>query len=134
MILSLFDLRDMKIPAVLLAVGSGGAVLEKLYIVWEQPTRWQWTVITVCLAVLPGTVMLVLAGFSQKSGIGDGWALLNMGMLENYKICVFLWGISLAIMALFSVGLLVLHKAHKNTRIPYMPFLTIAYVIRLILV
>ncbi|MBR1851825.1 MAG: hypothetical protein IJ794_01415 [Lachnospiraceae bacterium] len=131
--LTCWDMREKKLPVWLLALGSGCGLVGVSVFIWMGQGSWQWEMLSICLAVLPGVLLIVLAKLTQKAGLGDGWTLLNVGMFETYKTCLFLLGISLMIMAVFSAVLLLLRKATKNTKIPYIPFLALAYLCRLLL-
>lgn len=131
--LACWDMGEKKLPVWLLTLGSGCGIAEVGVLIWPGRENWQWNMLSICLAVLPGIFLMVMAKLTQKAGLGDGWTLLNVGMFETYKTCLFLLGISLLIMAVFSVALLTLRKAGRNTKIPYIPFLALAYLCRLLL-
>ena len=121
------DIREKKVPIWMLLAGSVCGVLTRLISVWVLHEQWQWEFFTMGLAVLPGIFLLLTAKFTHKAGMGDGWTLVNIGLFETYKSCVFAMGVSLVIMAIVSGGLLVLHRVQKQTRMPYLPFLATAY-------
>lgn len=135
LILSVFDLRERKIPVALLFCGTLGAVCGSgwtLVSVIREQGQWQWPFLSMLLGMVPGVFVIAMARLTEKVGAGDGWILCNLGLLTDYRICVGLWGMSIIIMAIFSGGMLALKKVKGNTRIPYLPFLTLAYVVGLV--
>ena len=128
-ILAIWDIKEKKIPVWILIVGTVCGGICGLGFSHEK----QWELVMMCMAVMPGIFLVIIARLTQKAGAGDGWALVNIGLVESYKICIFLLGISLMIMALVSGVLLFLHKVNKNTKLPYLPFLMLAYLCKFLL-
>lgn len=77
----------------------------------------------------PGTGLFVIALATGKAGYGDGIALLCLGMLLGGGKSLLLLGLSLIFISVVSLVLLVVHKAGRNTPIPYLPFLTGAWLV-----
>ncbi len=130
-VLSVFDGREQKVPVGLLGVGTLLALVLVARDCLAYSQYWQRIVLTAVLGLIPGVFMLLAAYITHKVGYGDGMALLAVGMLVGYKSC---WGmlcISLMIMSFWCIGILVFRKGTKNTRLPYLPFLTIAYLLGL---
>ena len=74
--------------------------------------------------LLPGFGLLLLAFATKKGiGIGDGLMLMVLGLFEGGALAwkVLLWGLFLQ--SIFAIILLVLRKAGRNTKIPFIPFL-----------
>lgn len=119
--LSIWDLRERKVPVWLLvlggiwalgagiASGTGGTVLE-----WG-------------IALVPGGVLLLLALATRKAGLADGIVAVQMGLLLGYRETMLVLTVSLLAMSAFSMILLAAHKVQKTTAIPYIPFLCAAY-------
>ena len=61
------------------------------------------------------------------AGYGDGVALLILGMISGAGKSLMIFGFSLFLAAVFSVVMLVLGKAGRNTAIPFLPFLAAAW-------
>ena len=129
-VLAFWDAKEKKVPVWILAAGTIGGMVCLLVFMCMDRERWQWELLSVCLAVTPGVFFLVVAKITGKAGLGDGWALINVGMFENYKTCLFLAGISLMIMAVFALILLVMRKVRSDSAIPFIPFLLLAYMCR----
>ncbi len=79
--------------------------------------------------MLPGVFLLATAFATKKAGHGDGIVMMFLGILSGGGSSLLIFGISLSLAALVSLVLLVLRKAGKNTRIPFLPFLTAAWLI-----
>lgn len=127
-ILGWFDLREKKVPVILLGCGTVAAIGRTVLCIFKDPDRWQWKALMLMLGALPGAFMIILSWLTRKVGAGDGWALVNMGLFTDYKTCMFLWAISLLIMSLFSAGLLIFKKVKRSTKIPYLPFLALVQI------
>ena len=79
--------------------------------------------------LLPGIFLLITAFVTRKAGYCDGIVMLFLGILSDAGEGLLILGISLVLAAAVSLGLLVLREAGKNTRIPFLPFLTAAWLI-----
>ena len=82
----------------------------------------------------PGTGLFVIALATGKAGYGDGIVLLCLGMLLGGGKSLLLLGLSLILISVFSLALLIIRKAGRNTPIPYLPFLTGAWLVATVLV
>ena len=60
----------------------------------------------------------------------DGAVLVVAGAVLGYQRAVLLFCISLMLTAFVSAVLLLLHKVSGKTRIPYLPFMTTAFLIQ----
>ena len=74
--------------------------------------------------VLPGGIGLFLAYVTREQiGYGDGWVIAFIGWLLGIKAVLIYVFLALTAVTAFSIGLLVLQKAKRKTRIPFIPFL-----------
>ena len=128
-VLAVFDWKEQKIPLLLAGGGLLAALIVNLYRVIHNVENWRWLVISVVLGMLPGIYMLTVAYFTGKAGYGDGITLMSLGMFTDFKTCILLWGFSMLFLSLVSVALLCLRKANRDTRLPYLPFLTAVYAV-----
>ena len=126
-VLSFFDVREKKVPISILKIGFVSGVIMAFINCFLNQERWGWVVVAAMLGMLPGIAISVVAVVSGKIGLGDGIVLVSMGMVLGYKESFLLLCISLFVMSVWSVFLLASGKGKRNTRIPYMPFLLIAY-------
>ena len=82
--------------------------------------------ISVFLGMVVGLSVLLVSFFSrQQIGYGDGLVALVLG--PAFGIWTMLLGIVIAFFgsSIFSIILLLLKKAEKKTRIPFVPFITL---------
>lgn len=126
-ILALFDWRERKIPLVLPLGGLAAALLYQVYLLCHNSAEWEWLVVSALLGLVPGFLMLAVAGLTGKAGYGDGLVLLSIGLLTDYKSCILLLCFSMLFISAFSIGMLLLKRADKNTKLPYLPFLAAVY-------
>lgn len=66
-------------------------------------------------------------GSKEQIGRGDGLVICAIGMVLGFRECLFTVCTASVIMALVSIGVLILRKGNKNTRLPFIPALFIAY-------
>ena len=128
-VLCIFDCRECKIPVCGVVLGM---VLSGLWVLGECfacPDRVQWTLLNALLGCIPGVIMLLVGWLSKKVGCGDGMILVSVGMVIGYRSCFVLLCASLLLMSLFCIGLLILKKGNRNTRIAYLPFLGVVYLV-----
>ena len=120
-ICTVFDIRKKEIPLILAGVGMAAAVG---FTVWRIGNRSVFAA-QILLSLLPGLFFLLVSWCTkEKVGYGDGILLLITGLVVGFYLCLTGLCISLFLSALFGVVLLFLHKAKKNSRIPFVPFLT----------
>lgn len=127
-ILSVYDFKEKQVPVV--ALYLGGAVILLLTvsglltgnIVWRQ-----------LFGLIPGAFLLLMAAVTRKVGVADGVVLLFIGAILGYQRSMLLFGISLMLFSGISIILLFLHKVKGCTRLPYLPFLTVAFIIQQII-
>ena len=127
---TIFDIRKKEIPLVLAGAGMMAAVG---FMIWRIRNESIYAA-EILLSSLPGLFFL-LAGWctKEKVGYGDGILLLITGLMVGFNQCFTGLCIGLFFSAIFGVLLLLLHKAQKNSRIPFVPFLTMGMGVCLIL-
>ena len=115
------DLKRQEIPARLIAC-CGALSLGRVIFLLAKGT---FSPLDALISLIPGAVLLFVAFITgQGVGYGDGLLLLSVGPAVGAAALV--TGICVAVMAsgLFSGVLLVLRKAGRKTRIPFVPFIT----------
>lgn len=126
--LSIMDIRERKISIAWLAAGAvavcGVLLLEKI----AFGTDGEELMVRSLLGVIPGIFLLAVARLTGKAGYGDGLVLILLGIGFGYLFCVVLLCLSLFLLSLCSVVLLLCRRVNGNTPMPYLPFLTAAYV------
>lgn len=121
-ICTIFDIKKKEIPLILAGAGIMAAVG---FTIWQIGNGSILTA-QAALSLLPGLFFL-LTGWctKEKVGYGDGVLLLIIGLMAGFYQCLIGLCISLLLSAFFGVLLLFLHKAQRNSRLPFVPFLTI---------
>ena len=125
LLLSIWDIRECRVPIVLLAVGSVFVGIVVVYEVLTGEISW----LQPLLGAFVGILMLLVAWFSKKSGCADGIVLLWVGSLYGYRQGMLILGVSLFLISLASVVLLMLRRVKRNSAIPYITFLTAGFAI-----
>ena len=121
-ICTIFDIRKKEIPLILAGVGMAAAVGLTI---WRIGDGSIFTA-QILLSLLPGLFFLFVSWCTkEKVGYGDGILLLIIGLTVGFYQCLAGLCISLFLSAFFGELLLFLHKAKKNSRIPFVPFMTI---------
>ncbi len=123
LVLSIYDVRERKVPLVLLAAGGCAAVLGGICSGLTGAVSW----LQLLLGVLPGVFLLAVAWITRKAGYADGIVLLLLGVLEGYQQGVVLLCVSLLLLSCVVMLLLLLRKVGRNTEMPYIPFLAGTY-------
>ena len=123
--ISIMDVRSCKIPIGMLVFGGGFAIAVLAY----QCASQEISCYEIIKGMIPGGLLLVTAYVTKKAGYGDGIVLLLLGMALGGDKSLLIFGLSLLLISVWSLILLVFHKAGRNTKIPYLPFLTAAFFI-----
>lgn len=120
-VLVLTDVKTKKIPLKLILFGSIPAVVCAIVAVLTERSAG----IGLLMGFIPGIVMLMISWLSKGAGLGDGIVLLQLNLFLLMEKVVVAFAISLLAIGVFSAAVLVIGKAKRQTRIPYMPFLWI---------
>lgn len=127
-VLSCFDLREKKIPVIiLLAAGILTVIYTVFFILCSKPSAE--SLAGALLGAVPGIMLSFIAIITKKVGMADGIVLTLLGMLTDYCTVMQILCLSMIIMALLSIILLVLKRIKKNSELPYLPFLTMAFLV-----
>lgn len=126
-VLSIFDWKERKVPIVLLAAGTAIAAGYGMHACFQEMDNVANNIMELCLGMVPGGFLLLMAWLTHKIGYGDGVAMLAAGLVLGYKKCLVLLCFSMFLAALISVGLLLSRKAGSRTALPYLPFVAAAY-------
>lgn len=121
--LSIWDIREKRVPVSPLV--AGGILLLFLALDACRRGELEWTI--VLGGLLPGAILCLLAGITRKVGMADGLVVMALGAQYGLWGSLLLLFYSLVLLSVFSVFLVVLHKADNSTHIPYLPFLFISY-------
>lgn len=118
--ISMMDIRRRSVPAWMLVPGG---VLAGIALNIRPGAAGDM------LGILPGAILLVTAFVTKKAGYGDGIVMLFLGIVEGSGESLLIFAAGLVFAAVFSLILLGLRRAGRNTRIPFLPFLTAAWLI-----
>lgn len=123
--LSLFDIRYRSVPVWMVSLGGTVVVGAGIYgCIWGKGNP------AACLAgMIPGAVLLLLALGTGKAGWVDGIVLMLMGSVLGLWICILAAMFSLVLISVLALVLLGLKRADSRTRIPYIPFLIIGFLL-----
>ncbi|MCM1251322.1 MAG: prepilin peptidase [Clostridium sp.] len=121
-ICAVFDIRKKEIPLILAAAGiitaTGAAI-------WRIKSGEAF-VAQILFSLLPGIFFLAVSRCTkEKVGYGDGVLLLIIGLMTGFYRCFFGLCVGLFLSACCGLFLLLIHKAVKESRIPFAPFLTV---------
>lgn len=118
--LSYEDIRYRKISTYVLLAGyimAGGClVFVREFAIWEY-------FVAGCIGVL--FLFFSIAG--ESIGIGDGALIMLLGMLFGIRRQVVVLCIALLLCAIVAVILLLFGKVKRKSRLPFVPFLCIAF-------
>ncbi len=84
-------------------------------------------------SLLPGGMLTVAALLSKHAGWADGVILMLLGMSAGLRRCVVSFTVSILAISIVSLVLLTAKRVHRDTKIPYLPFLWVGYVAQLLL-
>lgn len=127
-VLSFMDIRERKIRVAWLAAGAIAICGLLLHEGAMVGTDGRELMTRSLLGAIPGTFMLAVARLTGKAGYGDGIVLLLLGAGYGYLYSIVTLCLSLFLLSLCSVVLLMCRRVRRNTQMPYLPFLTAAYV------
>lgn len=123
--LSVYDVRYRKVPVWMVLLGGGVATGSGIF----QCACLESSLADFFTGMIPGVVLLLLALGTQKVGWADGVVLMFMGSVLGFWQCMQAVMFSLILISVVSVVLLILKKANKGTAVPYVPFLTIGFLL-----
>lgn len=123
LICTVADIRRKEISVWLFVILGITAITG--YIVCAEQKGWMLIV-----GMVPGMLMLILAKITEQSiGYGDGIILVEIGVVTGVGKCMLVLAAALAMAGLFSLGIIVIKRVDKKYKIPFVPFLTAAYLI-----
>ncbi len=121
--ISIYDIKSRRIPWMLMGLGVVLSITACEVGVAER----RLVIGDIIADLLPGILLLALAVCTKLVGYADGVVLICLGVPGGFHKTMGTWLLSLFFIGIYSVVLLVLRKANRRTKIPYLPFLTIAW-------
>ena len=125
--LSVYDYREKSVPIQLLTAGAVWAAI--MLLVEIVSGMWMWNRIW---DMIPGVLLFVIARMTGNLGLADGIVLWIVGVILGRGEAWMLLLISFMLVFIFSVCFLFLKRIHMKSKIPYIPFLNIAFLLRLL--
>ena len=125
LIASIFDIRSRRIPVWMLVLGGSFAVLTAVCRCGFALAEY----VEMIKGCVPGMILLLMAAATDKAGTADGLVLIFLGICMGGKSCLAVFMLSLVLISLFSAVLLMLRRAGRNTKLPYLPFLAAAWLL-----
>lgn len=128
LVLSIMDVREKKVNGALLIAGMLAAGLLVIWEMVQGERGWGEVMLKALLGMMPGAFLLAVARVTGKAGYADGMVLAALGICQGYLTGAAVLCISLLYLSLCSAVLLLCKRVKGNTKMPYLPFLTAAYV------
>lgn len=125
LVLSFYDVRYKRVPVWVVLLG--GAAVAGIGI--DTCVCGENELMDLLTGMIPGAVLLLLALGTQKAGWADGVILMFLGSVMGFRQCILAAMLSLLLISVLSAVLLILKKADKGTALPYVPFLSIGFVL-----
>ncbi|MCM1044774.1 MAG: hypothetical protein NC417_04625 [Candidatus Gastranaerophilales bacterium] len=126
-ILSVMDIKEKKVNVLFLITGVFAICVIWLWGMCLTDADWKEILLSGALGLIPGIFLLAIARLTGKAGYADGMVVAVLGMEQGYLGGVVLLCISLLYLSVCSIALLLCRRVKGNTRMPYLPFLTAAY-------
>lgn len=116
----IIDFKYKKIP---LCLSVAGAILGVVFSLVEGRAFRE-----IGFSVVPGILALLFAKITKEIlGYGDGIVFLVMGLYLNLEQLLSVVLLSFVLAGFVGIILLVIFKKNKDDRIPFLPFLGVAY-------
>ncbi len=118
------DIRSRRINSKGAICVGGLALLCNLWLMQlQERTIWD-----LGAALLPGVFLILVSLFTrEKIGYGDGVCIVVLGLFAGAQITFCTMLTAMLLSALWSALLLILGKAGRDTRIPWLPFAAAGY-------
>ncbi len=121
-ICAIFDIRKKEIPLILILIGI---VFSSGINIWQIYDK-NITVADVGAALVVGVFMICVSFCTrERIGYGDGLILIVSGLMLGFYQCFLGLCISLVFSSVYALFLLLIHKADKDSGLPFIPFLTV---------
>lgn len=121
---SIYDIKSYSLPWWLVVLGLLGGVAGGSYFLISGEGDWR----EVLTGLLPGGLAIGLAFFSKEQiGYGDGLILWMLGGCVGTQSTVGILMIGLFTSFVVSIVLLMVRKAGRDTKIPFVPCLLLGY-------
>lgn len=121
-VISFVDIKRKQVSlAVLIPIGA-------VVLIWKvfQGTE----MVEFLTGLVPGVACLLLSYVTGESiGRGDGLVLCILGLLCGMKATLAVFGLALTFSAIWAIFLLILRRAGRKTELPFLPCLSLGYLV-----
>ncbi len=130
---SIYDLRTMYIPIWIVS----GSILISIYVaiinVLEKMTPISYYSLTIFLTIIILIVSVLFRILKLEAiGFGDGLVMISINLFFGGERAIVIFCISFLISGIVSGVLMMIKRANRKTRIPFVPFLAAGTLIQLI--
>ena len=123
---SIYDIRSQKIPTWTIWLGTALGLVA-----WLGPLE---SGVEQLFGLLVGVLALLFARISKQTlGYGDGLVLCNLGITLGFGPCLRVLFLALFFGGVWALILIVVRKANRKTRLPFIPFLFFGYFVEVML-
>lgn len=124
---SIFDMKKRGIPTRCLFLWG---VVDIIYLIilsiWQKNMS---ACIDGMIGLIPGIVCIIVSHISKEQiAYGDGCVMLLIGILAGYKMTIVSFVVALFLLSIVAAVLLVIRRATRKTRVPFVPFLFGGYI------
>ncbi|MCL2717868.1 MAG: prepilin peptidase [Lachnospiraceae bacterium] len=121
-----FDIKSKWIPLKLIVLF--GLVIIGICFKSGDSANWE-----ILIRIMPGIFLLLIAFVTNQAiGYGDGIVILLIGLATDIHLVITFILIAFLLSAMVSIFILISGKGNRQTRLPFMPFLLIAWCVCLI--
>lgn len=111
-------------------VKTGLVVVLGLFCVFSVVLNKNVNIWEICGGIALGLSMIGLSVITNNQiGKGDGMVIAMLGISLGFRDCLMVIAFASVVMAFLSIVLLLLKKANKKTRLPFIPALFISFVV-----
>lgn len=120
-LLTFYDIKNKQLP--MRVIGIFGVVIVGICFAKDYFSSWE-----ILIRLLPGMFLIIIAYFtSQSIGYGDGIVIMLIGLMIDIHTAITFILLAFLLSAMVSIILLISRKGNKQSKIPFMPFLLIAW-------
>ncbi len=127
LICSIVDVKEKKIPVYLLYIGI---CLSSFYFIFQFYTE-ERQISDLIISLIPGVSLILICKVSKDAiGMADALIFIITGLILTPYRSLLMMIIAFFLSFLFSCVLIIIKKAKKNARIPFIPFILFSTIIQ----
>ena len=130
--MSILDCRACSVPKWLLWGGSGLNLIISLWMFAGEcngDVDWVGYLVSVLVGMIPGICLLLISYLTGLMGYGDGIVMTALGGCLGIQKAVLVLSTALFLTAICSVVLLLIRKVRRGSQLPFLPFLTLGWLL-----